>query len=111
MSDKTLPAINPNIFAMYLQPMREVARKLGYAIALHGSLVNDMDVISVPWVEEACDRDALIKAIAEEVQGRVEGEWTKMPHGRWSRFIVASGATVIDFGVMETRDKDGKYEK
>ena len=28
----------------------DVAREMGYALALHGSMNRDMDLIAVPWV-------------------------------------------------------------
>lgn len=52
-------------FLELLPKIREVARGLGYAVGLHGSLARDYDLIAVPWVEDAADPDTLAEAIFE----------------------------------------------
>ena len=72
-----------------LADVRECARKFGYAIALHGSLARDVDLVAVPWVTEVKPADALVAAIMDTV-GRCDfcnGEQPEdNPHGRrsWS---------------------------
>jgi hypothetical protein len=47
-----------------LYPMLvSIARRHGYALAVHGSLHRDFDLVAIPWVEEASDALTLIKAI------------------------------------------------
>lgn len=41
------------IFACLYQGLCDVARANGYALAIHGSLVTDMDLIAVPWTDAA----------------------------------------------------------
>lgn len=48
-------------------PLAEVARTLGYAIAVHGSQQRDLDLVAVPWVEEAVSPDDLIRHLVEEL--------------------------------------------
>ena len=49
-----------------LYPMLvEIARDHGYALAVHGSLHRDMDLVAIPWIEEASDALVLIKAFKE----------------------------------------------
>jgi hypothetical protein len=38
-----------------LPALREVARRFGYALAVHGSLEWDIDLVAVPWCENAPD--------------------------------------------------------
>ena len=44
-----------------------VARKHGYALMIHGSVVNDLDLVAIPWTEEAVGpvelKDALMAHI------------------------------------------------
>lgn len=74
------------IFLELLPSIREAARKLGYAVGLHGSLVRDFDLIAVPWTEDAAHPDdvaEVIKKAAGCVRWRVyrdQGE--PKPHGR-----------------------------
>src|SRR4051812_2987278 len=44
-------------------PMREVARTHGYALAVHGSVNRDIDLIACPWVAEATDAETLYIAL------------------------------------------------
>ena len=46
-----------------LYPMlQQVAKRHGYALTVHGSLHRDFDLVAIPWVEEASEPLALIKA-------------------------------------------------
>lgn len=52
-------------FLELLPAIREAARKLGYAVGLHGTLARDYDLIAAPWTEEAASPDDLAEAIKE----------------------------------------------
>ena len=78
-----------------LPVVREAARKCGYAVGLHGSMVRDLDLIACPWIDEALPPAALVTAIKEallsELGGRgAYGGWYSdktSPHGRmWANF-------------------------
>jgi hypothetical protein len=48
------PANNGPFYAAGLYPkLAEVFRAHGYALAVHGSVGTDFDLIAVPWVDEA----------------------------------------------------------
>lgn len=58
-----------------IEPLRDVARRLGYALAVHGTLVRDIDLIAVPWVDDAVPARTLARAIqgrAREIIGYAE---------------------------------------
>ena len=55
------------LFACLYPGLCDVARAHGYALAIHGSLVTDMDLIAVPWVEGASDAETLMTALKEHV--------------------------------------------
>ena len=60
------------VFNRLIEPLRETAHKLGYALAVHGSLVRDIDLIACPWTRDAVPANELAEAIgrkAEEVIG------------------------------------------
>lgn len=73
-------------FLELLPDIRQAARKLGYAIGLHGSLSRDFDLIAVPWTSEAVEADAIAKAIYEAAEGERWRLWwdegNAKPHGR-----------------------------
>lgn len=44
---------------------RVAARSKGYALAVHGTLRRDVDIVAVPWTDEASDPDELMEHIVE----------------------------------------------
>lgn len=75
-------------YAAVLPSLREIAREHGYALAVHGSMATDLDMIACPWTEDATDAETLILALRDAIDGcithhPIEGE---KPHGRraWS---------------------------
>lgn len=72
-------------FIKALPKMREVARELGYAIAVHGSMGRDFDIIVVPWTAQAVDSSTVAHAIrnaAGSSNWRCPHAVYGAPHGR-----------------------------
>ncbi len=46
---------------------RASARSKGYALAVHGTLRRDVDIVAIPWTDEACSADELADHIAREL--------------------------------------------
>lgn len=95
-----------------IEPLRAVARAHGYALAVHGSLARDIDVVAIPWTAEAVEAEALVAALAAEVE-RVNGHVyfrgrdpnpTEKPHGRRAWSIHLGGGPYIDLSVMPRLD-------
>lgn len=102
-----------------LTPLRAVARRHGYALAVHGSLARDIDLIAIPWTDAAGKPEPFVREVVEEVR-RVLGfcvlaakgadgqtvndddylPGTPKPQGRQAWTIVVSGGTWIDLSVM-----------
>jgi hypothetical protein len=58
--------------------MRERGRELGYAIAVHGTLKRDIDLVAIPWTDEAVSARELCEAIfkvVETVCGHAHYSW------------------------------------
>lgn len=98
------------IYAQLLPKIREAAKSLGYAIAIHGTMARDFDLLAVPWIEDAAEPEALVNAVAEAVGGYVIGDVSQhgcvderpaiQPHGRLSWNICWGGKPFIDLSVM-----------
>lgn len=94
-------------YVALIEPIRRVARQFGYAIAQHGTLARDIDLIAVPWSDEAVAAELLVEAIAELVKSYEGGAFGTIdrdcprskPHGRraWS---IQGWAFYIDLSVM-----------
>lgn len=76
-----------------LYPMlQQIAKRHGYALAVHGSLHKDFDLVAVPWVEEASAPIVLIRAFKKATRTVTGHEQTdklvkdcrptQKPHGR-----------------------------
>ena len=98
-----------------LYPMLlQIAKDHGYTLAVHGSLHRDFDLIAVPWIKEAADPIALIKAFKEAVRAVIHNEHgdehypdcnpSSKPHGRtaYSLHVTNSGmyGGYLDISVM-----------
>lgn len=77
----------PAFFASMYEDIRECAMDLGWAVALHGSLASDMDIMAMPWTETAVTFERLIQKISKLFEGNPMSElysisYNKKPHGR-----------------------------
>jgi hypothetical protein len=109
------------LVAILLPALREVARRNGYALAVHGSLERDVDLIAAPWREGAmqpADLMGEMYAACKAVLGYASwpGGWTteaksdpptgslpnpdRKPHGRLGWSILLSGGPYLDISVM-----------
>jgi hypothetical protein len=82
-----------------------VARDCGYAVALHGSVKRDLDVVAVPWTEDAVSADRLLREFANVTGGYYRHQKpAKKPHGRIAYALVLDNAggdaVYIDVSVM-----------
>ena len=93
----------------HIDTLRTVAREHGYALAVHGSLKRDIDLIAAPWVDEASDAETLAAALRNAVHGAFgqESEADARPHGRhtWAIKLPEFGGAYFDLSVMPTRER------
>lgn len=91
----------PAYVAMY--PMlAERARQHGYALAVHGTVARDFDIVAVPWVLDASDPETLLAALVDQTCAKlVGGPPTTNPHGRktWT-LSIGFGECFVDLSVM-----------
>ncbi|SPU44280.1 hypothetical protein [Brevundimonas diminuta] len=82
--------------------IRALAREVGYAIGVHGTMERDLDLIAAPWVAEAVTPLELAQHIASALGGNVLAYKVQdKPCGRWSCNINANGwFKLIDLSVM-----------
>lgn len=118
---------NAVAYATLIPQLMKAGREVGYAIAVHGSLARDLDVIAVPWTEEAVSAERLVMHLMAAIDGRLrngatckaDGEWepapasvpTAKPHGRlaWSIHFGHDGM-YLDVSVMPRRKTKAKGE-
>ncbi len=115
------------VYAALLPGLREVAREHGYALALHGSMTSDLDLIAVPWVDGAHGAEILIEAMRAHVGGSIsprspmvcpkcaeqalteckhcDKNPSKRSHGRlaWAIHLAGTSGPYLDVSVMPLR--------
>lgn len=103
-----------------------IAREHGYALAIHGSVITDMDLVAVPWTDAAVSAEELkcalmahvmacgyedllrndgtpeeiIRQIMARREPGTEDAGTKKPHGRVAWNLYMASGTKIDLSVM-----------
>lgn len=101
-------------YACIYSALIPVARAHGYALAIHGTMARDLDLIAVPWTEDAAEPLTLIKVLKVATATVThtscgdkffpECEPTQKPHGRVSytlHFTNRGGeGAYIDVSVM-----------
>lgn len=60
------PPNNAPIYACVYAGFAEIVRSHGYALAVHGSLAADFDVVCIPWAPEVSDPDVVVQSILEK---------------------------------------------
>lgn len=101
------PRRMPAYYAWIYWWLVPVARDHGYALALHGSLERDLDVIAIPWAEQAASPEELANAFASFVPGWSRTESVPKPHGRTAYTIILGGGAAVDLSIMPRLDYYG----
>lgn len=105
---KPAPGYGP-VYAAALYPdMVGIFRNHGYALAVHGSLQRDFDLVAIPWIDEPSAPEAVLQQLTTELALRVAGDGPTMkPHGRMTyTVIVGFGSCFVDLSFMPCRPKD-----
>lgn len=98
---KTAEQVKPNygpVYAAALYPeLAAIFVKNGWALAVHGSLARDFDLIAVPWIEEPATPDFVLAEVMEKFAVEYIGEPTDKPHGRISHTLsIGFGECAVD---------------
>lgn len=117
------PPTRAPFYASMYDGLCVTARKHGYALAIHGTVTADLDLIAVPWVDEAaapetlvaalmnhigaCHYDELVRrhlsdeSLVQQILAR-EGNFldTAKPHGRRAWNLYLDHGAKVDLSVM-----------
>lgn len=98
---KPQPSYAPVYAAACYPDLVRIAREHGYALAVHGSLQRDFDIIAIPWAEVVTTHEALIASICEQTAFREVGQPESKPHGRVAYTLsIGFGECAVDFQFM-----------
>lgn len=95
-------------YVMAYVGLERIAHRHGYALALHGSMGRDLDILAVPWTEDADSPDKLLKAFFRFVKGKSKvtvkfyaSSGTIKPHGRLAYSIpIGHDGHYLDVSIM-----------
>jgi len=103
--DEISPIHRPTFYAVLYPDFKKAANDCGYALALHGSMASDMDLISVAWTEDALPVETLVAKISDCIGNTVwkdhhlkSGE--NKPHGRITYTLSIMGDWYIDLSII-----------
>lgn len=95
------PANNAPVYAAMYAEFAELCRSHGYALAIHGSLSRDFDVVAIPWVEKPSEPQVVIDEITTKFAIEHIAEIGQKEHGRIVYTLsVGWGHTALDFSFM-----------
>lgn len=91
----------PAYCALYPK-LAELARSHGYALAIHGTMDRDFDLVAIPWRAVVSDHKCLLADIVERFAINVIGEPDRRPHGRIAYTLsIAFGQCAIDLSFLD----------
>lgn len=99
--DKPTANLTPALYAHRLNEIQAIGRAHGYAIAIHGSMQRDLDVLAVPWTARATIAADLVDALCDRMPCDLgTNSPTERPHGRMSYTLMMCGSLFMDLSVM-----------
>jgi hypothetical protein len=77
----------PAFYAAMWEDIRKCAMDLGWAVAIHGSLSSDMDIMAMPWTNDTVSFEKLVCSISKLFDSNSISElysitYNEKPHGR-----------------------------
>jgi hypothetical protein len=93
-------------YASLWPDLREASLNCGWALGLHGSLSSDMDIMAMPWVEDAKPVEEMIKALSSCFTDSPFAEHHIVPHtdkpnGRVVYTMTIWGDFYLDINVIQ----------
>jgi hypothetical protein len=94
-------------YVMAYTGLERIAWRHGYALALHGSMARDLNLIAIPWTDDAEAPEKLLAAFCEFVIKKAsvrldpDRPGKRMPHGRVAYVIpIGYDGHYIDISIM-----------
>jgi hypothetical protein len=104
------PATFAPAYCAFYPMLAEICRENGYALAIHGTVSRDFDLIAIPWTTDPVSADTLITLVLnftsmfDKDKGRALHGPENKEHGRIAWSISVGNGSVIDFSVMPLSD-------
>ncbi|MEC4056089.1 hypothetical protein VSO76_07550 [Klebsiella pneumoniae] len=76
------PANLAPVYCALYPELAEIARKHGYAMAIHGTMARDFDLICIPWVDKPSTPEEVVEEITSTFATTDITNPGYKPHGR-----------------------------
>lgn len=87
---------------------RKAALNVGWALGLHGSLASDMDIMAMPWTEDAKTPEEMINAIKgcfDDRDGVIHVVESQMPNNRKVFTLSIWADFYLDINIIQNAEK------
>jgi len=93
----------PALYVTYFGMLTKVANAHGYALAVHGTVDRDLDVVAIPWVETPSSHDDLLVALDETIGYEFTNEpyssKAEKPGGRMAYTLPLGSGGYLDISI------------
>lgn len=98
------PANNAPMYAALYPELAEICRSFGYALAVHGTMSRDFDIVALPWAETMSGGpEDVVTAICKRFAvTKVSGDPVIMNHGRICYNLALMGEFFFDLSFIAT---------
>lgn len=100
------PANNAPMYCAMYPSLAEICRSHRYALAVHGTMGRDFDLIAVPWVDNPSEPQAVVDEITtKHAVNEVANSPEMMRHNRLCYTLAMYGEFFFDFSFMPAINK------
>jgi len=102
-------------YACMYEDIRKCAMDCGWAVSLHGSLASDMDIMAMPWVDNAVSFKEMVDRISKlfkdnDMSSQYVITYNEKPHNRVVATIPIWADFYLDISTINTADVVPKSE-
>lgn len=102
-------------YACMWEDIRQCAMDCGWAVSLHGSLASDMDIMAMPWVENAVPFKEMVDRISKlfkgnDISSQYVITYNEKPHNRVVATVPIFADFYLDISTINTADVAPKSE-
>jgi hypothetical protein len=96
-------------YACMYEDIRQCAMDCGWAVSLHGSLASDMDIMAMPWIENAVSFKEMIDRVSKlfkdnDMSSQYVISYNEKPHNRVVATIPIFADFYLDISTINTAD-------
>lgn len=106
--DEVMVEGRPVVYSILFNPMKKAALELGWMLTVHGSMHSDLDLIAIPWTDDAKPHQELVKALSDCLGPTIWKDYhfkehIEKPHGRIVYTLSIFTDWYIDLSIIPIR--------